>query len=174
MKGKNTMELRLSRKVITRLGIAERTVLVTEVVDIDRIGTEQIPSGKVVHINCLYTRRSKDHPEGIPCFESLPLECFEGHDPDGWADGYLDREEAAKAARQQKRSRVKKDRWYPQMPPRLKGESRDQYATRLLDEDTSPYDHERSRSCALGWHVECTDPYGFDCECPCHEDEDGE
>jgi hypothetical protein len=66
---------------------------------------------------------------------------------------------------------VRRDRWYPEMPPMLDGEDPDAYADRLTGADGTgrvPYDHSRWRQCSLGWHEECSDPSGDDCQCPCH------
>lgn len=66
---------------------------------------------------------------------------------------------------------MKRHRYYPKMPPMLKGETCDQYADRLTGADRTdrvPYDHRRYRQCSLGWHRECSDSKGRVCECPCH------
>ena len=60
-----------------------------------------------------------------------------------------------------------KGRWYPQMPPGLDSEDDSAYTNRLLGQD-NPYDHYRNRQCSIGYHNECSDPVGKDCECPCH------
>ena len=26
------------------------------------------------------------------------------------------------------------------------------------------------RQCSIGWHEECSDPYGQDCQCHCHKE----
>ena len=65
-------------------------------------------------------------------------------------------------------------RYYPDMPPRLPGETPDQYTDRLTGADRTdrrPYDHRRNRQCSIGWHDECSDrdnPADRTCECPCH------
>jgi hypothetical protein len=66
---------------------------------------------------------------------------------------------------------VKKN-YYPEMPPKAEEETVDEYSNRLTGADgkgKSPYNHHRFRQCSLGWHEECTDPYGEECECPCHD-----
>jgi hypothetical protein len=66
---------------------------------------------------------------------------------------------------------VEKGRWYPAMPPALPGEDDGAYTDRLVGcagEDMRPYDHRRNRQCSIGWHAECSDPAGVQCECPCH------
>jgi hypothetical protein len=66
---------------------------------------------------------------------------------------------------------VEKGRFYPDMPPMLPGETVYTYTDRLTGADRTdrrPYDHRRNRQCSIGWHGECTDPFGIDCECPCH------
>lgn len=66
-----------------------------------------------------------------------------------------------------------KGRWYPEMPPYLSDDETDaQYTDRLTGADGTdrvPYDHRRRRQCAIGFHDECSDPAGEECECPCHE-----
>lgn len=62
--------------------------------------------------------------------------------------------------------------YYPNMPPWLEGEQRDAYTDRLTGADGTgrqPYNHRRFRQCSIGWHFECTDPNGEECECPCHD-----
>lgn len=66
---------------------------------------------------------------------------------------------------------VPKGRWYPKMPPTLDGEDAARYTNRLTGvygADQVPYDHQRNRQCSIGWHNQCSDPNGYDCECPCH------
>ncbi len=61
--------------------------------------------------------------------------------------------------------------YYPEMPPRLPGETADQYTDRLTGADKTgrvPYAEKRYRACSLGWHRACTDPSGVECKCPCH------
>lgn len=61
--------------------------------------------------------------------------------------------------------------WYPEMPPKLPGETDGDYTDRLTGADRTgrvPYDHKRFRQCSIGWHGECSDPDGEECECPCH------
>jgi hypothetical protein len=65
------------------------------------------------------------------------------------------------------REALAKGRWYPQMPPGLDHEDDDAYTNRLLGQD-NPYDHYRNRQCSIGYHNECSDPVGKECECPCH------
>lgn len=67
---------------------------------------------------------------------------------------------------------VATDRYYPEMPPGLPDETSTQYTDRLTGADgtgRSPYDHRRFRQCSIGFHDECSDPAGEQCECPCHE-----
>lgn len=49
--------------------------------------------------------------------------------------------------------------------PPLVGETGAEYTTRLLS-------HAReagtNRQCSIGWHDECSDPYGESCMCSCH------
>lgn len=26
----------------------------------------------------------------------------------------------------------------------------------------------KNRQCSIGWHAECSDPNGYECQCPCH------
>lgn len=59
--------------------------------------------------------------------------------------------------------------WYPKQPPMLPGEDSDAYTNRLLS-NPGPYDHRRNRQCSIGWHMECSDPIGASCKCPCHDD----
>lgn len=66
---------------------------------------------------------------------------------------------------------VAKGRYYPDMPPMLPGENIYAYTDRLTGADRTdrqPYDHRRFRNCCLGWHGDCTDAWGAECECPCH------
>lgn len=68
---------------------------------------------------------------------------------------------------------VAKGRYYPEMPPRMRLEPLESYSDRLIGvygDDLCPYDHHRNRQCSLGWHDECSDPYGEACECPCHKE----
>lgn len=65
-------------------------------------------------------------------------------------------------------------RYYPDMPPALDGEGPTEYTDRLTGADQTgrrPYDHGRFRQCSLGWHDQCSDPGGDECECPCHTDQ---
>ncbi len=67
---------------------------------------------------------------------------------------------------------VQRGRWYPSPAPALDGEE-DGYTDRLTGADGTnrqPYDHPRNRQCSIGWHMECSDPAGKSCKCPCHED----
>lgn len=67
---------------------------------------------------------------------------------------------------------IEKGRWYPELPPKLEGETGYQYTDRLTGADRTnrvPYDHRRFRQCSIGWHEECSDQYGDECECPCHD-----
>jgi hypothetical protein len=65
-------------------------------------------------------------------------------------------------------------RWYPNQPPKLDGETDDEYTDRLTGADSTgrrPYDHSRNRQCSIGWHEECSDRLNAgDCGCPCHEE----
>lgn len=66
---------------------------------------------------------------------------------------------------------VVRARYYPEMPPGLPGETDAQYTDRLTGADRTkrrPYDHRRNRQCSIGYHDECSDPAGEECECPCH------
>lgn len=92
---------------------------------------------------------------------------------------------------------VIKGTWFPYGPPSLPGESDAAYTDRLTGaaavkylrehgadmprltaedilkaqvppEVAVPYDHMRNRQCSIGYHDECSDPHGVDCECPCH------
>ena len=62
--------------------------------------------------------------------------------------------------------------YYPEMPPVFDGETAAQYTDRLTGADGTnrvPYNHRRKRQCSIGWHNECSDPDGEECECPCHK-----
>jgi len=65
-------------------------------------------------------------------------------------------------------------RWYADelpMPPALPNETDDEYTDRLTGADQTsrvPYEERRYRQCSIGFHDECTDPYGQNCKCPCH------
>ena len=65
------------------------------------------------------------------------------------------------------------DRWYPQMPPKLDGETAEAYTNRLTGADGTnrrPCNHRRGRQCSIGYHNECSDRTNSgQCECPCHE-----
>lgn len=65
-------------------------------------------------------------------------------------------------------------RWYPNQPPKLPGETPEQYTDRLTGADGTnrrPYDHRRNRQCSIGWHEECSDQFHTGrCECPHHEE----
>jgi hypothetical protein len=70
-----------------------------------------------------------------------------------------------------------KGKWYPAPVPSLPGESDVDYTHRLLGTE-SPYDHQRRRECALGYHRTCADRniahptmYRGIRECPCHRDD---
>jgi len=68
---------------------------------------------------------------------------------------------------------VERARWYPKQPPMLPGEDQFAYTDRLTGADRTgrvPYDHDRNRQCSIGWHMECSDPAGDVCMCPCHDD----
>ena len=46
----------------------------------------------------------------------------------------------------------------------------------MSDEDSNRLIHAgakagKFRQCSLGWHEECSDPYGEDCRCECHHQE---
>ncbi len=58
------------------------------------------------------------------------------------------------------------------MPTWLSGESVSAYTDRLTGADggATPFDHKRFRQCSIGWHDECSDPDGDECECPCHQE----
>lgn len=67
---------------------------------------------------------------------------------------------------------VIRGRYFPEMPPALPGEDDHAYTDRLTGADRTdrrPYDHRRNRQCSIGWHGDCSDPFGIDCECPCHQ-----
>jgi len=67
---------------------------------------------------------------------------------------------------------MKRHRYYPKMPPMLPRESVDAYTDRLTGADKTgrvPYNHRRNRQCSIGYHMECSDPLGERCECPCHK-----
>jgi len=58
-----------------------------------------------------------------------------------------------------------------EMPPMLPGESHGDYTDRLTGADGTdriPYKEHRFRQCSIGWHDECSDPAGEECQCPCH------
>lgn len=62
---------------------------------------------------------------------------------------------------------------YPDMPPKFMNETAANYTDRLTGADGTgrqPYNHNRFRQCSIGWHDECSDPNGNECECPCHDD----
>jgi hypothetical protein len=70
---------------------------------------------------------------------------------------------------------IERGRWYPEMPPALLDETDAQYTDRLTGADLTarrPYDHQRFRSCSIGYHGECSqrDSENPECECPCHTD----
>lgn len=67
-------------------------------------------------------------------------------------------------------SKVPKARWYPRRAPVLDGETPGAYLARLTDPDKGPYNHRRSRQCAIASHDQCTDHFGGSCECPCQWD----
>jgi len=56
--------------------------------------------------------------------------------------------------------------FYPDPPPHLDGEDENAFRERLTGAD-SPYDHARSRECALLDHENCADPLDA-CMCGCH------
>lgn len=62
-------------------------------------------------------------------------------------------------------------RKFPRLPPRKPGESNNAYTNRLTGADGKggAYKENRFRACCMGWHDDCIDPYGEDCECPCHD-----
>lgn len=69
---------------------------------------------------------------------------------------------------------VERGRWYPNGPPKLPGETDEQYTDRLTGADRTgrvPYDHRRNRQCSIGWHEECSDrEHSGRCKCPHHEE----
>ena len=68
---------------------------------------------------------------------------------------------------------IERGRWYPAPAPSLDGETDDTYTNRLLGADGTdrrPYDHPRNRQCSSGSHLECSDPAGERCKCPCRTD----
>lgn len=65
---------------------------------------------------------------------------------------------------------VTRGRYYPDIPPKLDGETDDTYTDRLTGADGTnrrPYDHRRGRECAIGFHLTCRSD---SCECPHHTD----
>lgn len=62
--------------------------------------------------------------------------------------------------------------WYPVPPPARTGEGQVSYTERMLGRNghVSPFDHERNRQCALGFHNECSDKTGVTCRCPHHRE----
>ncbi|HEX4395723.1 MAG TPA: hypothetical protein VH084_29960 [Mycobacterium sp.] len=76
--------------------------------------------------------------------------------------------------RAERPSELVRGRYYPEMPPGLPGETDAQYTDRLTGADRTerrPYDHRRNRQCSIGYHDECSDPAGEECECPCHAEQ---
>jgi hypothetical protein len=60
----------------------------------------------------------------------------------------------------------------PLMPPPLPSESDAEYTDRLTGADGTdrvPYKERRFRQCSIGYHDECSDPQGAECQCPCHQ-----
>lgn len=49
--------------------------------------------------------------------------------------------------------------------PDKKGEDNAAYTGRLL---SHAREHGTNRQCSIGWHEECSDPYGESCMCLCH------
>lgn len=69
---------------------------------------------------------------------------------------------------------IVKGPWAGTMPPILHGESMEQYTDRLTGArgpERMPYDHRRFRQCSIGFHTECSDPDGAECQCWCHRGE---
>ena len=70
------------------------------------------------------------------------------------------------------RLRYALEAYEPPMPPMLEGETDEEYTNRLTGADgtgRSPYAERRFRECSLGYHDNCSDPEGEECECPCHQ-----
>ena len=70
---------------------------------------------------------------------------------------------------------VVKGAWVNRMPPILRGETMENYTDRLIGArgpDLMPYDHRRYRQCSIGFHEECSDPEGEQCQCWCHTEEE--
>lgn len=54
----------------------------------------------------------------------------------------------------------------PMLPPRRHGESDADWTDRIIFERRGSG---RRRQCSIGWHLECSDPYGQECTCGCHK-----
>ena len=72
-----------------------------------------------------------------------------------------------------KQEPIKKDEYYPEMPPALPGEIKycGVYLNLVTGNDETErvlYDHFRLKNCSMGIHMDCTDPRGNVCTCPCH------
>lgn len=60
----------------------------------------------------------------------------------------------------------------PPVPPRLDCETLEQYTDWLTGARKTgrrPYKEHRFRNCSLGYHEDCSDPEGKECQCPCHQ-----
>lgn len=67
------------------------------------------------------------------------------------------------------------ERWYPDVPPALPGETDAAYTDRITGADGTgrvPYDHRRGRECSMAFHLTCTwwKSSESPCTCPCHSD----
>jgi len=59
--------------------------------------------------------------------------------------------------------RVEMEALYPRTP----GETPEVWTGRVLSHSR---EHKVNRQCSIGYHEECSDPQGFDCQCLCHTD----
>ena len=59
-------------------------------------------------------------------------------------------------------SRVELTALYPKLP----GEDPVAWTGRVL---SHAQEHGTNRQCSIGWHEECSDPYGYSCQCLCHD-----
>jgi len=50
---------------------------------------------------------------------------------------------------------------------RKHGETEAEFTDRLIKERSGSG---RRRQCSIGWHLECSDPYGQECTCGCHKE----